>query len=517
MAIIFMSGHDDTAVVQTQRLAHTFLERHGIPAMLISEEPMWELVGDAIPLNHNSLHMCLESRNSQTGETVLLRRYPIDLETFESITPSQLNRNLASLMELYPNKVHKTTADAPNPAQRCSVTDPEKYPLNWIPPSYASKARDLAPMLRLVTLTLVSAIALSIGYAAVKTVVLFLTQCIAGSALSQISSPSVAPIPTTAMTLEGVRQTALSVRPYGQVGLLQEQPADRSIMEHVTGLSIAASSTPGKPDVFEIQVVGDCHVVIKPPRNLASHRKQSRFNVSVQRYDQVLPYELSRLFDDVYTLRLDREEAYGLVNVTVTAKSKSPINQTTVVDFGTPWLKIANWRRAARIVSSRVSKDLHVAQTGLAEVYGRLSTDLTDIYGQISTDLTDFYGHFSTDLQVFAGGMVKRSHVLRDNAERLRLDGLQARDSVLSRSKQLSVLAHNALQQFRSASSVLQYRSARINEEAQGLVSDAWSLLEKSAAKVNVRSMMDRAQARARQVAGFQSGNSECSGDSSKC
>ena len=514
MAIIFVSGHDDAAVVQTQRLAHTFLERHGIPAMVISEEPMWELAGDAIPLNHSSLHMCLESRNSQTGETVLLRRYPIDLETFESITPSQLNRNLASLMELYPNKVHKTTPDIPDLAQRCSLTDPEKYPLNWIPPSYASRARDLAPMLRLITLTLISAIALSIGYAAVKTVVLFLTQCIAGSALSQMSSPSVAPIPTTAMTLEGVRQTALSVRPYGQVGLIQSQTSDCSIVDRVTGPTIAASS---RSDIFEIQVVGDCHVVIKPPRNLASPKKQARFNVSVHRYDQALPYELSRLFDDVYSLRLDREEAYGLVNVTVVGKSKAPINQTTVVDFGTPWLKIANWRRAARVVSSQVTKDLQVAQTGLADVYGRLSTDLTDIYGQISTDLTEFYGQLSTDLQVIAGDVVKRSHDLRHNAERLRLDGLHARDSVLSRSKQLSAFASNAVQRFRGTSSVLHSRSTRVNEEAKGLVSNAWRLLEKSAAKINVRPMMDRAQARARQVAGFQSGNPDCSGDSSKC
>jgi len=514
MAIIFVSGHDDAAAVQTQRLAHTFLERHGIPAMVISEEPMWEVVGDVIPVNHNSLHMCLESRNSQTGETVLLRRYPIDLATFESITPGQLNRNLASLMELYPNKVHKTTADQ-ELARLRSLIDPERYSPSWIPPSYVSRARDLAPMLRLVALTFFSAIALSIGYVAVKTMVLFLAQFIAGSALSHISSPSVAPIPTTAMTLEGVRQTALSVRPYGQVGLLQSQISDCSIMEQVTGLTTAASST---PDTFEIQVVGDCHVVIKPPRNLASPKKQALFNVSVHRYGQALPYELSRLFDDVYALRLDLEEAYGPVNVTVIAKSKAPINQTTVVDFGTPWLKITNWRRAARVVSSQVTKDLQVAQSSLNEIYGRLSTDLVDIYGRISTDLTEIYGHVSTDLQVFAGGAVKRSHALRNNAKRLHIDGLHVRESALSRSRQLSIFARNAAEQFRSASFFLHKRSSRVNEEAKAIASNAWSLLEKSAVKVNVRSMMDRAQTRARRVTGLRSGNSDRSGgDSSKC
>lgn len=530
MAIIFVSVHDDASVVQTQRLTHTFLERHGIPAMVISEEPMWELVGDTVPLNRDSLHMCLESRNSQTGETVLLRRYPIDLETFESITPSQLNRNLASLMELYPNKLHKTTADtnAPNLAQRCSSIDPEKYPLDWMPPAYASKARDIAPMLRLVILTFISAIALSIGYAAVQTVTIFLTQSGAGSTLSHMSTPSLAPIPTTAMTLEGVRQTAVSVRPDSHVGLLQSQSSDYSIMEQVTGLTIAASTAPRNPDLFEVQVVGDCHVVIKPPQNIASSKKQARFNVSVHRYDQALPYELSRLFDDVYSLRLDREEAYGLVNVTVTAKSRNPINQTTVVDFGTPWLKIANWRRAARIVSSRVTKELGVVQSNLNEVYGRLSTDLTDIYGHMTTDLTEFYGHLSTDLQAIAGGVVKKSHNLRGSANRLRLDGRHARESVVLSSKQLSTFAHNALEQVRSATSVLHSRSIHVNQETRGLFSDAWSFLENATAKVNIRSMMDRmrstnyatlnrAQTRARQFVGLQSASSDCSSDGRKC
>ncbi|KAJ5678006.1 uncharacterized protein N7477_003639 [Penicillium maclennaniae] len=528
MAIIFVSSHDDASVVQTQRLAHAFLERHGIPAMVISEEPMWERVGETVPLNQDSLHMCLESRNAQTGETVLLRRYPIDLETFESITPSQLNRNLASLMELYPNKLHKTTADTPSLAQRCSNPDPEKYPLNWIPPAYASRACDVAPMLRLVTLTLISAIALSVGYAAVKTVVIFLAQCIAGSALSHISSPSLVPIPTTAMSFENVRQTALSVRPDDQVGLLQSQSSDNAIMEQITGLSIAGSAEPRNPDKFEIQVVGDCHVVIKPPRNLASSKKQARFNVSVQRYDQALPYELSRLFYDVYSLRLDREEAYGLINVTVTAKSKIPIRQTTVVDFGTPWLKIANWRRAARIISSQVTKELGVVQSNLNEVYGRLTTDLTDIYGHMTTDLTDFYGHLSTDLQSIAGSVAKRSHHLRANAECLHLDGLHARESLRSSSTQLSTFVHNALGQLRSATSVLHSRSVYIDQEARTLFGDARSFLENSAAKVNVRSMidrmrstnyatLDRAQTRARQVVGLQSAKSDCSGDSRKC
>lgn len=508
VAILFVSSRDDATAKQTQRLAHAFLARHGIPEMVISEETLYESATDIVPLNHDSLHMCLESRHPETGETTILQRYPIDLKTFESIAPGQLNRNLASLMELYPSKGHQASADTPNPVKRYSLSHPKKYPLNWMPSHYATRAAELGPMLRLVTLALISVIALSVGYAAMKTMILFFAQWVAGSALSRTFAPVTTPIPTTVMTMANVKQSALSIRPSANVGLLHSQASDSSMVDQITGLTIAASSAPTNPDTFEIQVIGDCHVVIKPPRHLASSKQRPRFNVSVHRYDRALPYELSRLFDDVYTLRLEHEEAYGVLDVTVISKSMPAVNQTTKVDFGTPWLKVANWRRAARLVSSQLTKDLQIAQTGLTEVYGRVSTEL----------------------QVIMGDVVKRSHILRRDAERLQRESLLARDIVLTQSKQLSqLIARNAIQHFRSASSLLHHRSLRVNQETHERVRDAWNRLGQSAGKVDLRSFMDRmrgvkcatlgrAQSRARQFVGRRAEGSNCSGrDGSNC
>jgi hypothetical protein len=116
------------------------------------------------------------------------------------------------------------------------------------------------------------------------------------------------------------------------------------------------------------------------------------------------------------------------------------------------------------------------------------------------------------------GDVVKRTHILRRDAENLRRDSLITRDTVLSRSKQISeVFTRNALQRFRTASSVLQLRSSRANKEAKELVHDAWSRIGESAAKVDLRSMMDwvriarkcealdRAQSRARHILGLDS------------
>lgn len=502
VTLLFVSRRDDAATVQTQRLAHSFLERHGIPAMVISEEPLWELPSDILPLNHDGLHMCLESRDPQTGATAVLQRYPVDVKTFESITPAQLNRNLASLMELYAKREQKALSDIPTPFQRYQNFRFGKCPFKWTPSNYVTQARELAPLLRLVTLALVLAAVFSVGLTAVKPVVLFLAQWMCGSALSHNPASPTTPVPTIATALHNVRQTALSIRPSNNVGFLQTQSADCSVIEEVTDLTIAASGVTANPDTFEIQVVGDCHVVIKPPQHLASSRKQPRFNVSVHRRDQSLPFELSRLFADVYALRLAREEAYGVVDVTVTAKSVPIFNQTARLDFGTPWLKIASWRRAARVVSSQLTKDLQLAQSGLTEVYGRLTTDL----------------------QVMAGDVVKRSHILRHEAERLRRESQLARDTLLSRSKQLSeYMTHNAIQHFQVASSVLQKRSLRVNQMAHSTVRDVWARLESSAERIDVRSMidrlrnanratLDRAQTRARQFLHSRAAASDCSG-----
>ncbi|KAJ5713283.1 uncharacterized protein N7483_010464 [Penicillium malachiteum] len=505
VAILFVSNRDDTPAVQTRGIAHAFLERHGIPAMVISDEPLWEKAGDIIPLNQSSLHMCLESRDADTGETMVLRRYPIDLKTFESITPGQLNRNLASLIDLYPKKTQKVSTDMPKPTATYSFVNSEKNPFKWISPLYAARSPQMEAILRLVTLTLVSTVALSLGYAAVKTIALFIMQWIAGSALSAGSNSASVPfITSTALPFKYVEHTSIATRFPGDVGMLYD-PANWVASEPSAAHVITVSSSSPPSDIFEIQVVGDCHLVIKPSSHLASSRKHPRFSIDVHRNEKALPHKLAEIFDGVYALRLEREDAYGLVNVTIVAKTKTRVNQTILVDFGTPWLKISNWREAARTVSSKITKDIQIAQTGLSEVYGRLSTDL----------------------QVIMGDVVKRSHFLRDDAEFPRHKSLPSQDSLLSHSKSLSeVITHNIIQRFRSMSSILHARSVHVNQEAMGLLGNAWGRLGKSASQVDLRSMMDRvrsakgatlgrAQTRARHFMGLWGKDTTCSEENS--
>jgi len=177
-------------------------------------------------------------------------------------------------------------------------------------------------------------------------------------------------------------------------------------------------------------------------------KKPPKFSVSVTRGNQTLPYELAMLFDGVYSLRLDREDAYGLLNVSITACSRPPLDQMTQVDFGTPWLKIASWKRAAHAVSSQLLKDINTAQAGLTEISNRLSTDL----------------------QSWMGDVVERSHALWQGTKPLRRDSIPfsrgTSETVLSRSKRLSeAVRRGALQKFASAAMVLQEHARALNRD----------------------------------------------------
>ncbi|KAF5013108.1 hypothetical protein F66182_15214, partial [Fusarium sp. NRRL 66182] len=130
LALFLVSDRDDEAKMRARHLAQSFMKIHGIPALIISEEPLWKKPGQHLfPFDHQSLHLCLESRRALTGEVVVLERYPIDVKTFESITPSQLNRHLASLSELRPRKQSTSSTTLPPKSIEPNLFyDAEKYP-----------------------------------------------------------------------------------------------------------------------------------------------------------------------------------------------------------------------------------------------------------------------------------------------------------------------------------------------------------------------------------------------------
>ncbi|KAL5341542.1 hypothetical protein BJX70DRAFT_358205 [Aspergillus crustosus] len=476
MAIIFLSSLDTTKAMDTQKLARIFMERHGVPAMVISEKPLWKMSRESIPVNHHSLHMCLESRHSSTGKTAVLKRYPIDLNTFESITPGQLNKNLASLTSIYPRKDFTSSTDAPATTRGKVTQSVKTYYRKILPLPYLSEDTKLAFVLRLVMISILFAATITLGHLALKTTTVIISSFVARSVISNQLSP-VTSIHTTSLppTLE-LKQASLSVpsSTTSDVQVSGLQPNSLSQLGQLMSGALANQETTRSATDFEIQVLGDCHLLIKPPKTSVAARKLPKFNVQVSRHGQPLQYELSRLFEGVYSLKLDRGEAYGLVNVTISADWKPPVIQVKPVDLGTPWLKIANWKRAAQTITSQLARDVSTAQSGITETYGRVSTEL----------------------QTFIGDVAKRVHTLRQEANLLRRDSLpislSTPEVVLSTTQQLSeVFRRNAVQPFLSASSVLRSHAKKMNEEAKQMTSATWSKISTGAQRLGPGAVMD--------------------------
>ncbi|RHZ64738.1 uncharacterized protein CDV56_109430 [Aspergillus thermomutatus] len=499
VAILFISSMDTPDAVETQNLARVCMERHGVPTLVISEKPLWKMASESIPLNYHSLHMCLESRHPITGKSTVLRRYPIDLKTFESITPGQLNRNLASLAEVYPRMPSKPRAqlsDSPEgPKKRFFSTENFNRAVSGF--YYQNDDRDWTPLLRLSIMTVVSIIAITLCYSALQVTTVSLLRLFSHPTVPNTVSPAVTTSPSSLLSMGGLGPSSLSAPSSSteEVQLLTSQYSGRSHFGKMISGVAPGPAQEAKSNQFQVQVVGDCHLVLKPPRTFFSTKKQSKFDVQISRSNVSLAYEFSKLFEGVYTLRLDRGDAYGILDITITADTKPFLNQTMSVDLGTPWLKIASWKRAAQAISSQLARDLSSAHTGLSGAYNRLCTDL----------------------QLMMGDVVRKAHFLRHEADIFRQDSaqlsLETREALMSTSKQLSeVVKRTAVQPFLAASSVIQSHTNRFNREARGFMSDTWNKVSTSAQSLDLGALkrqmrnarkcdaLDRAQRRVKSL-----------------
>ena len=470
MAVFFISDRDSSLAQRTRHLAQTFTKRHAIPSMIISEEPLWDRADTLVPVDYQSLHVCLESRDIVTGESRVLRRHPIDLKTFESIMPGQLNRNLASLSGLYPKK--SQSANSQNNTDDSSDMKKSQF-TSW---SW-SDASGAGSLLRVALLTVICALTLSLGYGALKYDLILLVQLLSPSVTlnslasvspSSIMNPSTAHITTPAnMRSMGVAVGSPTI--HSSPLTSSSHDPGRGIHDYVQGFLINDTEQERESDQFQVHVVGDCHAIVRPPQRFTSMRKPPKFDVKVSRADEELQHSLSKLFDGVYTLKLDREDAYGLLNVSITTKSKPRLSQVSEMDFGTPWLKISGWKKAARGISSRVMRDISTAQIGLSDVYVRVSTDM----------------------QVWMGDAVKKADSLRRETEILRRDSMKrtfesTTGAVMARSKQYSdIIKREGEKQLASVSALLQKPAQTFNRETLGFTNEVWSTLQQRAKKIS--------------------------------
>ncbi|EEH22745.2 hypothetical protein PABG_04956 [Paracoccidioides brasiliensis Pb03] len=392
LAIFFIPQTENLVPTRIRSLCRTFMERHSVPCMIISETLLWSKANLMDRPDYRSLHVCLETRDKETGESRVVDRYPIDLKTFESIAPRQLNRNLASLLgHTSPTAVPKTV-EAPKVGKfserlqgwkrwldmKSSSDGSHRFVVFGTPVDLDTAMGTLAIFIIFTGVVVIGAFFLHFITLAILNLYTHLFSMSTSSRLSGPASAATYLPPKTATT--NTAETSLmpqSIRDLILPACTEKDSVD--IDAYISKLTSPPDRQGNEPGSFQIHVIGDCHIIIKLPSRATSRQKYLKFDVTVTRDDQHIPFEQTRLFDGVYALRLPREDAYGLLNIYIATKAKPIIEQVTEVDFGTPWLKIANWKRAAQQLSSKLRKDLNAAQAGLSDVYSRMFADLHEM------------------------------------------------------------------------------------------------------------------------------------------
>ena len=367
LAIFFLAESETSAQLARRYVAYYFMRRHGVPCLFISEKPLWGGEYPAYPVDSRVVHVAIEERHASSPNVTVIGRCPIDLSTFENICPEQLNRNLSAVI----NTSKLALAPSKGSKEVHTSHDIEKYPKNSPLYQFVHSVYEPNPVLKHVTMVIVGLITMSLGYAGIKYLTALFLQYLGYFTVSSSLEAATAPRTTVWSTAERMSITPQMLAGDVAIGTCSGE-SSLAINDYIAKISRPILDESIDSGMFQVRLLGDCHLIIRAP-STTRWRKSSKFGIKVVRGGEELPYVISRLFDGVHALRLDRENAYGVMRVTITTKAKPIFEQVTEVDFGSPWLKVANWQRAAQSLSSRLFDELIGAQASISKTFSRIA------------------------------------------------------------------------------------------------------------------------------------------------
>ena len=377
LAIIFVPENEEVEAKQRRILARSFTGQHNIPTIVLSEFG-WKRPTQAMTLDHRTPHFCIEY-DGLADQPRILKRLPIDLSSFLNIEATEMSRNLACIsgtngtIQSDEGRTRKLEAEV----QDAKVNIGGKYKdcLKTIrqrtPPAIWSISRlSVTLILGLLVSTAIlhlfnQKLALLSKKDTPDPVVLSTLRPSASSISTRNSFPTTVQSPSR----EEMSET-------GQPFLTKSLSALHTNTDLASFLLESHTLAPNTSDKFKLHVIGDCHVVLRPPHWFTALKRAPKLLFNIHRGTQSVDYQFSTLFDGVYALKLAKEDAYGPLNVTVWTVKKPRFNETFQVDFGSPWLNVAGWKRASRMATEQVREELYSAQTGLTYVYEQTSTGI---------------------------------------------------------------------------------------------------------------------------------------------
>lgn len=384
IAIFYLSEDDTISAKQTRRFARSFMSRHTVPCFFISKTPLWNKPSETIALDHKTPHLCLQAHGSDVAKYEVVKRLPIDIQTFLSLDARQINRNLACLART-PN------SSRPLDLRRSVSSDVEKDVEAKIKTrTYFSRLLGIEPRVLkgfpFIEKILGSGLLLLLG--------IFIYQSAISSFFdaSQVSVLQRFPTDLTATARHPVLAkptNIVSVTIRGEPSKIPTSPSSsashypppksKSALKSNTDIASFLlgehALVPNNSDEFKISVIGDSHIVLRPPHWFIRSRKASKLSFNVSRGTSALSHQVSTLFDGVFAIKIPRDDAYGVLNVSVWT-SRPKINESFEVDFGTSWFRFAGWKMTGYAMMGHLREDVKLMNKGLATICNHASSEL---------------------------------------------------------------------------------------------------------------------------------------------
>lgn len=360
--------------VKMYSLARKFMSRHQVKSVVITEDSYYDFLRADESLDNLTPHLCLE--HYHPNGTVLARwRLPVNLAAFLNIDAGQLNRNLACIASTTESLSCSQSAKHDQESLKPWGLESVRKTVREYPYKSWNAMNESLSLRTLVFLVIFMTIYSSFLVSTIKRPSP-LEKEVASTSLEV--SPS-ATSPSVTLTAKS-QCNAMNSGPESPTSILSQTLPLKSLSTDTAIASYlmdAYASPPNRVEQFKVHVLGDSHIILRPPHWLTKMKKAPQLSFEVSSRQKSVGYQVSTLFDGVYALRIPREEAYGLLNVKVRTESRPLINESFDVDFGSSWLKVAAWKRATRALTDTVQHDLVMVQSSLSTVYSQTKNELS--------------------------------------------------------------------------------------------------------------------------------------------
>lgn len=387
IAIFYLSENENISSKQTRCFARSFLNRHFVPCIFVSQTPCWNYSSkEFVALDPKTPHLCLQAVGSEATKSETIKRMPIDLQSFLSLDCRQLNRNLACLAIIYRTGYPKPESTDPSrsPLTRADKNAKDSY-------RATGKITPVGKILRsglfLVLGFLLYQFAISNVFNAPQTYRQNTKDAAAVPTIS-LTRPTNALLVSTKTDL--TKSPVLTSSPRNQYLKPRSESALANI-EIASFLQDGQELLPNNSDKFKISVLGDSHILLRPPQWFIRSRKAPKLSFCVSRGTHALNHQVSTPFDGVFTIGIPREDAYGLLNVSIWTTAKPKIEVSFEVEFGSAW-----WSRAGHVVIGRLRKDIVLANTGLTTISNQTINDVRLMMGWVYKGASKFLHNVET-------------------------------------------------------------------------------------------------------------------------